>query len=63
VTPFYAVRQVGRLIDVVDVFFEQLQEGFGWNRCQFLPVALHAEGRDDLSTQFEPVARVIDGLG
>ena len=49
------------MIDVVRVFFEQLQERFGRNRCQFLPVALHAEGHDDLFTQFvELVARVLD---
>jgi hypothetical protein len=41
--PVCAVRPVDRLIAIVGVFFQQLQESFGWNRCQFLPVALQAE--------------------
>jgi hypothetical protein len=49
------------LIDVVGVLFEQLQQGFGRNRVQFLPVARHAEAHDDLFTLVvELVARVIN---
>src|SRR5216684_6657813 len=47
-----AVWELGQLIHVVGMFFEQLQKRFGWNRVQFLTVALHAEANDDLFTQF-----------
>src|SRR5216684_8925900 len=50
--PVNAFWQLGQLIHVVGMFFEQLQEGFGWNRVQFLTVALHAEAHDYPFTQF-----------
>jgi hypothetical protein len=47
----YAFWQLGKLIDVVSVLFEQLQQCLGGYWIQFLAITVHAELKDDLFAQ------------